>query len=78
MHTAEIVVRKTQRDGSFQVRELLAESVRQARESVHLHSRGQILPFDKASRNLIGVRVALSDFGYCLHDAWWGVARIGA
>jgi hypothetical protein len=32
MNTAEIVVREMQSDGSFQMRQLLAESVRQARK----------------------------------------------
>src|SRR5258708_20684598 len=78
MNATEIVIREVQRNSSFQVRELLAESVGQPRESAHLHSHGQVLSLYKAGRNLIRVGVTLSDFGYRLRDAWWGVPRIGA
>src|SRR5579863_8025542 len=78
MNATEIVIREVQCNGGFQVRELLAESVRESSKAAHLHSHGQILPFHKASRDLIGFGVALSDFGYRLRDLWWGVPRIRA
>ena len=78
MNATEIVIREVQGNGGFQMRQLLTESVRQPRESAHLHSHGQVLPFHEAGRNLIGVGVALSDFGYRLRDLRWGVPRIRA
>jgi hypothetical protein len=63
MNTAEIVKREMQVDGSFQVRELLTESIRQARQSAHLHSHREVLPFHKRCADVGRVRVAKSDFG---------------
>src|SRR5437764_15231248 len=78
MNTTEIVVGEMQSDSSFQMREFLAESVRQARKPAKLHSHGQVLPFHKTGRDVLRVRIASSDLGYDLHDFWWGVPRIGA
>jgi hypothetical protein len=57
MNTAEIVIREVKGDGGFQVRQLLAESVGQPRKAPKFHSHGQILPFDKAGRNMIGIGI---------------------
>jgi len=38
MDTAEVAVHEMQRYSRFQARQLLAESIRQARKSAHLHS----------------------------------------
>jgi hypothetical protein len=38
MDTAEIAVGEMKRDGSFQMRQLLAESILQPRKSPHRHS----------------------------------------
>ncbi len=43
MYAAQIVVREVQRDSRFQVRQLLAESIRQSRKSAKVHSHRQIL-----------------------------------
>jgi hypothetical protein len=77
MHAAKIVVGKMQGARSLQVRQLLTESVGQARESANRHSHGQVLPFHKTSRDVVRIGVASSDFGYNLHDRTWGVPRIG-
>ena len=61
----------------FQIRQFLAESVRQSRESANGHSHREILPFHKACRDVVRMRIASSDFGYNLHDRTWGVPRIG-
>ena len=78
MNTAEIVVGEVQGDSGFQVRQLLAESIREPRKTSHRHSHGQILPLHKRSANVSGVGVALSDFGYNPRDAWWGIPPAGA
>jgi hypothetical protein len=78
VYAAEVVVREVQRDSRFQVEQLLAESVRQARESADCHSHRQVLPLYVRRRDVLRIRIASSDFGYNLHDAWWGVPRIGA
>ena len=77
MYAAEVVVSEVQRDGGFQVRQLFAESVRQARESADRHSHGEVLALYVASRDVVRVRVASSDLGYNLQDWTWGVPRIG-
>lgn len=78
MNATEVVVREVQRYGCFQVRQLFAESVRQARESADRHSHREVLALYVASRDVIGIRVASSYLGYNLHDWTWGVPRIGA
>ena len=64
MNTAEIVVREVQADGGFQVRQLLAERIREPRKSPHRHSHSQVLPLHKRRADLFGVGIAYSDFGY--------------
>lgn len=73
MNTAEIVVREVQRNGGFQVRQLLTEGVRQSRKSADRHSHGEVLPLHVASRNVAHARIAYSHLGYNLRDSWWGV-----
>jgi hypothetical protein len=73
MNATEIVVREMQGNGGFQVRQLLAESVRQARQPAKLHSHGEVLPLHVASRNVACARVSDSHLGYRLRDPWWGV-----
>src|ERR1700676_1521940 len=77
MNTTEIVIREVQSDSGFQVRQLLAERIREPRKSPHRHSHGQVLPFHKRSADVVRVGIALSDLGYDPRDAWWGVPRIG-
>ena len=60
MNAAEIVVSKMQRDGGFQVRKLLAESIGQTREPAKLHPHGEVASLHEASRDVIRVRVASS------------------
>jgi hypothetical protein len=55
MHTAEVVVSKPERYSRRMILDLLGESVRQARESGHLHSHGQVLSFDLRSANVFRV-----------------------
>jgi hypothetical protein len=69
MNAAEIVVREVQGDGGFQVRQLFAERISEPRKTAHRHSHGQVLPFDKRSADLSGVRIAEADFGYNPRDA---------
>ena len=78
MNPAEIVVREMQRTRGFQIRQFLAESIRQPREPANRHSHGEVLPFDKASRDVSRVRIASTNLGYNLHDFTWGVPRFGA
>lgn len=64
MNTAEIIVREVQSDSGLQVRQLLAERIGQPRQAAKLHSHSEVLPFNVAGRDMGGVRVALSNFGY--------------
>lgn len=45
MTAAEVVVREVQ-DSRLEIVEFLAECVGQSGEPTHLHSHGQVLPFD--------------------------------
>ena len=63
MDAAEIVIREVQRDGGFQVRQLLAESVRQPRESANRHTHRQVLAFYKASRDVVRIGPSVNDLG---------------
>ena len=76
MHATEIIVREVQSASGFQVRQLLRESVRQARESPHLHPYGQVLPLDVRRANVLRIRVTSSHLGYNLHDWAWGVPLV--
>src|SRR6266496_3953376 len=61
------------RQRKLEIVELLAERVRQPREASELHPHSQVLPFDKASRDVLRARVANPHLGYNLRDSWWGV-----
>jgi hypothetical protein len=65
-------------DSGFQVRQFLAERIREPRKSPHRHSHSQVLPFNKRSADVFGIGIALSDFGYNPRDARRGVPRIGS
>ncbi len=78
MNAAEIIERKMQGDSGFQVRQLLAERIRQARKSPHRHSHVKVLPFHHRRTDMFGIGIASSDFGYNPRDSWWGVSRIGS
>jgi hypothetical protein len=73
MYAAEIIVREVQSASRFQVPQPLRESVSQPSESAHLHSHGQVLPFDMAGADAGRVRVTGSHLGYNLNDWRWGV-----
>jgi hypothetical protein len=60
------------------VGQLFAETVRQARQSAHLHSHREVLPFHKRSAHMGGVRIPASHSGYNLRELWWGVPPVGA
>ena len=62
----------------FEIFQLTGESDSQARKPAKLSSYRQILPFDKASRNVFRVGLSDADFGYNLRESWWGVPRIGS
>jgi hypothetical protein len=48
MHAREIIVREMQSNRRLQVFELLAESIGQTRETMHVHSHRQVLAFNQA------------------------------
>jgi hypothetical protein len=64
-----------QRDGSFQMRELFAESTSQTSESAKLHPHGEVVPLHETRRNMLRIGVTKTNLGYDLRDTWWG-ARI--
>src|SRR5258708_715731 len=78
MNAAEIIVREMQGDSGFEMRQLLAERIRQARETPKLHPHGLVLPLYEARRDVFGIGITHSDLGYNPRDAWWGVPRIRA
>jgi hypothetical protein len=78
MNTAEIVVREVQRNSGFQVRQLFAERIGKPRQSPHLHSHCEVLPFHVAGRDMVRVGPSVDYLGYNLRDPWWGVPRVGA
>jgi hypothetical protein len=63
MNATEIVVREVQGNGGFQMRQLLAERIREPRKSPHRHSHCEVLSLDKRSADLSGIGIAKSDFG---------------
>ena len=77
MDAAKIVISEVQGDGCFQVRQFLAERIRQSREPANRHPHREVVAFHKTIRDVLRVRVASSDLGYNLHDWTWGVPRIG-
>ena len=78
MDAAEIVVGEVQSDGGFQMRQLLAECIRESRKTAHRHSHSEVLALYETGRNFLRVGIAVTDLGYNLRDACWGVPRIGA
>ena len=73
MNATEIVIREVQGDGGFQVRQLLAERIGESGKAPHLHPHGQVLPLDKAGRDVVRIGIASPHLGYNLRDPWWGV-----
>jgi hypothetical protein len=63
MNTAEVIEREVQGYGGFQVRQLLAESIRQPRQAAHLHPHREVLPFHERSAHVGGVGIPNSDSG---------------
>ena len=55
MNPHEIVIGEVQSKRRIVVLPLFAESIRQPGESANLHSHGEILPFNVAGANLLGV-----------------------
>src|ERR1700733_5867074 len=70
------MVREVQSASGLQILQPLRESVRQARESPHLHSDGQVLPLDKRCAHMRGFGHAANCSGYNLQDWAWGIAFI--
>jgi hypothetical protein len=56
MNSAEIIVGKVQRNGSFEIVELARERQRQSRKPGDLESHGQVLAFNNTGRNVWGFR----------------------
>ena len=77
MDTAKIVPSEVQGDSGFQVRQFLAESVREPRESAKLHSHRQILSLHERRADVVRVGVSFADLGYNPRNAWWGIPRFG-
>jgi hypothetical protein len=71
MNATEIILREVQRNSGLQIRQFLAEGVREPRQPAKLHPHGKVLPLDVASRNIAHTRVADSHLVYNLRDSWW-------
>ena len=76
MDAHEIIVREVQSASGFQVRKFLRESVRQSRESPHLHSDRKVLSLDIRRAYMRGIGYAANRSGYNLQDWAWGVTLI--
>ena len=63
----EIVVREVEPHGCLKVLHLLAESVREARETPHAHPHGKVLPLNEAGRNVLAVWAALDHLFFGAH-----------
>src|SRR2546422_11530011 len=68
MDTDEVIPSKVQRQGSFQVSQLLRESVRQARKTAKLHTDREVLAFDERCRNIPKPRIATDWDRPRIHD----------
>jgi hypothetical protein len=73
MNATEIVKRKVQSNGGLEVVQLLAEGIREPRQSAKLHPHGEILAFYVAGRNIACARMTDPHPGYNLRDSWWGI-----
>lgn len=77
MNTAEVVIGEMQSNGSFQMGHFFAVAQGQAGKPLNCLPHGQVLPFDKTRRDVLGIGIAHSHFGYNPRDARWGVPRFG-
>jgi hypothetical protein len=77
MDTAKVIERKMQSNSGFQMREFLAERVRQSRQAAHLHPHGKVLALDERRADMLRVRATDAHVGYDLLDWAWGVPRFG-
>jgi len=68
MNAAEIVIREVQGNGRFQMRQLFAKSIREARQSAKLHPHGEVLPLHIGRADMVRVRIARAHLGYNLRD----------
>jgi hypothetical protein len=64
MHATEIVVGEMQSHGGFQMRQFLAERIREPRKAPHCHAHRKVLPFHERRTDMIGIRIAKSNFVY--------------
>ena len=78
MHAAKIVIREMQRNGCFQVRQFLTESIREPRESANRHAHREVLALHKRRADMVGIGRAQTNLGYNLRDSWWGVPRFSS
>src|SRR5579859_2317791 len=77
MNFDEVVGEIVQRNGSRVILHLAREPIRQARIATHCAACCPVLPFNKASRNMLWVR-ATADFLHLAADALRGrIASIG-
>ena len=76
MNSAEIVVGEVQRDSSFQVRQLFAESICEPCQPAKLHPHREVLALNVRRADMVGIGIAAANFGYNLHDWPWGVPRL--
>ena len=61
MNPAKIIVHEMERDGVLQVIDLLRKGVSQPGKPSHAHAHSQILPFNVAGRNELGIGSAVDD-----------------
>ena len=76
MDAHEVVIRKVERHGGFEIVELLGKGVGQPRESAHVHPYGQILALDVAGGNQTRVGVPGNDLAGDIDDLGWAIPTL--
>lgn len=76
MNTAEILIGKMQGDRGFKILQFARESICEPSQTPKLRSHGQVLPFNKAGRDVLRTGNTAADFGYVLHDWNWEVPSL--
>ena len=77
MHAHEVVMCEVQRDRSPQILDLFAKGVREPGKPTHLHTHGQVLPFNVAGRNVLLIRIAVDRLANSGNDARRAIAPTG-
>jgi len=76
VNPTEVVEGEVQSQGRLEVRQLLAEGIRQPGEAAAHHPNGQVLPLHVARADMGRSGIPIDHRGYHLRDPWWGVPPV--